>query len=253
MTLHGQQETSVKRKKTLKISANIYTCCYFGLMRSNKKSLKMTESDQFDLLFKSLLIFAVQMFFSFCVLFYSDIKFILREDVPLQLALIFCTLLLHLGCVPGAKSGIYMMKYSLCHPEAFSHAHIAFLLGFMQICSMWIAETINIMKASQRKTAQELITSYIGFKSIIDLPTIYLSSINNLPIKGKIGNVVCTKPRKQAERTPEETMYGHSFFNMIYVACQLFFRTFYFYFFPFTVIFLPLYVVLKDKEMQNDL
>jgi len=120
----------------------------------------------------------------------------LYNNTCLQLALIFATLLLHLGCVPGTKSGLYMMKYALCHPDKFSHPEVAFMLGVMQISSMWIAETINVMKATQRKTAQELITSYIGFKSIIDIPTIYLGSINNMPIKGKIGAVTATKPRK---------------------------------------------------------
>jgi hypothetical protein len=124
-------DVSIKRKKNMKISANIYSACYFGMMKSNKKELKMTESDQFDLLFKALLIFGVQLFFAFCVFWYGNIKLTLHNNVTLQLALIFATLLLHLGCIPGAKSGLYMMKYSLCHPEKFSHPHIAFILGFM--------------------------------------------------------------------------------------------------------------------------
>lgn len=93
------------------------------------------------------------------------------------------------------------MKFALCHPEKFTHPHIAFILGFIQVSMMWVTETINIMKATQRKTAQELITSYIGFKSIVDIPSIYLGSINNMPIKGKIGAVTATKPRKQENRS----------------------------------------------------
>lgn len=231
----------------MKISANIYSAAYFGLMKANKKSLKMTESDQFDILFKSFLIFGVQSFFTFCVYFYGKVEFQLYNNVALQLALIFCTLLLHLGCVPGAKSGLYMMKFSLCHPEKFTHPHIAFLLGLMQISAMWVTEIINIMKASQRKTAQELITSYIGFKSIIDIPSIYLGSINNMAIKGKIGAVTATRPRK-AVREENEYMLGHTLFNAIYVICRWFFNTFYFYFFTFSVISLPLTKVLIVKE-----
>jgi hypothetical protein len=48
---------------------------------------------------------------------------------------------------------MYMMKYALCHPEAFTHPHIAFLMGFIQLFTIVISEAINIMKASQRKTA----------------------------------------------------------------------------------------------------
>jgi len=124
-------DVSMKRKKSMKISANIYSACYFGLLKANKKELKMTDSDQFDLLFKALLIFGVQMFFSFCVYFYGNVKMELNNNVTLQLALIFCTLLLHLGCIPGAKSGMYMMKFALCHPEKFSHPTLAFILGLM--------------------------------------------------------------------------------------------------------------------------
>jgi hypothetical protein len=136
----------------MKISANIYSACYFGMMKANKKELKMTESDQFDLFFKSLLIFGVQLFFAFCVFWYGNVKLTLNNNVTLQMVLIFAIMLLHLGCIPGAKSGLFMMKYSLCHPEKFTHPHICFILGFMQISSLFIAETINIMKASQRKT-----------------------------------------------------------------------------------------------------
>ena len=138
----------------------------------------------------------VQMFFCFCCYWFGNVKIALNNNICLQLALIFATLLLHLGCIPGTKSGLYMMKYVLCHPQHFTHPCIAFFLGFMQIWAMWIAEIINVMKATQRKNAQELITSYIGFKSIIDIPSIYLSSINNMPIKDKLKTVTATKPRK---------------------------------------------------------
>jgi hypothetical protein len=60
---------------------------------------------------------------------------------------------LHIGVVAGARSGMYMMKYSLCHPEDFTHPEIAFLMGFIQFFSMWLAELVNIAKSSQRKTA----------------------------------------------------------------------------------------------------
>lgn len=90
-----------------------------------------------------------------------------------------------------------------------------------------------------------MITSYIGFKSIIDVPSIYLGSINNMPVKGKIGSVTATRARKSTERGVNDVMEGHAFFNAIYVICKFFFKTFYFYFFTFAVIFVPLVKVLK--------
>jgi len=66
-----------------------------------------------------------------------------------------------------------------------------------------------------------------------------------MPVKGKIGGVTATRPRKSTERGAGDFMWGHSFFNAIYVLCKFFFKTFYFYFFTFSVIFVPLVKVLK--------
>jgi hypothetical protein len=69
-----------------------------------------------------------------------------------------------------------MMRFCLAHPEKFTHPRIAFLLGFVQFSTMVCAEFVNIMKGSQRKKPQDLITSFLGFACIIKIPEIYLSS-----------------------------------------------------------------------------
>jgi hypothetical protein len=140
-----------------------------------------------------------------------------------------------------------MMKYSLCHPESFTHPHIAFLMGLIQFFSVVVSESINIAKASQRTTPQELITSYIGFKAIMDVPTIYYSSINSIAVKGDVGKVVATKGRKEL-RGDNEKMIGHGLANFIYIVHKWFYNVFYFYFFTFSVIGLPLTQVLIAKE-----
>lgn len=89
-----------------------------------------------------------------------------------------------------------MMKYSLCHPEEFTHPKVAFALGFIYINILVISEWVNVMKGTQRKRPQDLITSYIGFKAISDLPKMYMASINDLPIKAAIGKLTATKGRK---------------------------------------------------------
>lgn len=40
-----EEDESVKGKKDMKISVNIYTVTYFALLKKNKKQFKMTESD----------------------------------------------------------------------------------------------------------------------------------------------------------------------------------------------------------------
>ena len=103
---------------------------------------------------------------------------------------------MHFGCIPGARSGLYMMKYAVTHPENFTHPRVAFALGFIQMATMVVAEFINIVKGTNRKKAQDLITSYIGFAVIIIIPAIYLGSISELPIKGAVGKLTLKRGRK---------------------------------------------------------
>lgn len=147
-----------------------------------------------------------------------------------------------------SRGGLYMMKYSLCHPEEFTHPHIAFFMGFIQFTNLWIAEFVNIAKGTQRKSPQDLITSYVGFKCIIEIPSIYLSGVTNVPVKAAIGKVTARRGRKDAT---DEKMHFHGLFNFIYVVNKWFFNSFYFYFYSFTVILLPLLQVLVSKAENN--
>lgn len=45
--------------KTLKLSATYYTSTYYALMAKNKKDLKLKESDQVDLVYRSCFIFCI--------------------------------------------------------------------------------------------------------------------------------------------------------------------------------------------------
>lgn len=177
-------------------------------------------------------------------MYISRLSFTLYNNTLLQLCLFFTTLLLHLGNLPLYRSGLNMMKYSLCHPEQFSHPKVAFFLGFIYMSILIISEWINVIKGTQRKTPQELITSYIGFKAISDLPKIYMGSMHDLPIKKAIGKLTATKGRKD----PQNKEVNNCLLNTLYVISKWFYTSFYFYFFPFCVIYLPLVVLLYDKE-----
>lgn len=187
---------SIKAKKTMAIDGDIYSATYVSLIKSNKNKYRLTQGDQFDLLYKTMLIMAIQVFFIIGVMVINKTNFVLYNNVPLQICLFFTTLLLHLGNLGMFRSGMYMMKYALCHPEEFTHPNLAFFLGFTYLVILLLSEWVNIVKGTQRKSPQELITSYIGFKVISDLPKIYLGSIGNLPIKGAIGKLTATKGRK---------------------------------------------------------
>jgi hypothetical protein len=47
-----------------------------------------------------------------------------------------------------SRSGLNMMRYALSCPEEFSNPHVAFMMGFIQFFSTWVAELINIIKGS---------------------------------------------------------------------------------------------------------
>lgn len=146
-----------------------------------------------------MLMFVIQVFFLVMILAYGKMVFTLYNNVALQICLFFTTLLLHLGNLGMFRSGFYMMKYSLCHPEEFTHPKIAFMLGFVYMTILVLSEWINVIKGTQRKSPQELITSYIGFKIISDLPKIYLSSMSECAIKPAIGKLTATKGRKDGQ------------------------------------------------------
>lgn len=140
------------KKKIMTIDSTIYTATYVALMKSNKKSYRLTQSDQFELLYKTMLIMAIQFFFIYCVIYLGKLSFTLYNNVALQFCLFFTTLLLHLGNLPLFRSGLYMMKYSLCHPEQFTHPKLAFMLGFIYMFILVVSEWINVVKGTQRKT-----------------------------------------------------------------------------------------------------
>ena len=76
------------------------------------------------------------------------------------------------------------------------------------------------------------------------MPKIFMSSINDLPIKGAVGKLTATKGRKDEANRGRNPWY----LTFFYVMTKWFYHTFYFYFFPFTIIYLPLLVLLFDKE-----
>lgn len=203
----------------------------------------MTQADQFDLLYKNMLIAVIQVFFISGILIYSKISFKLYSSTPLQITLFFTTLLLHIGNLGMFRSGLYMMKYSLCHPEEFTHPKLAFLIGFAYMSIVTFSEWVNIMKGTERKKPQDLITGYIGFKVITELPKVYLSSISDLPIKGAIGKLTATKGRKDSKNIGK----NHWLLTFIYANSKWFYHSFYFYFMPFMVIYLPLVVLLFER------
>jgi hypothetical protein len=138
------------------------------------------------------------------------------------------------------------MKYVVCHPDQFVQPQIAFLLGFLQFTTIWVSEIINMMKASQQNKPLMLVVGAIGFKVIIDVPSMYYGALNS-KIKSKVGKLKVTRARK-AERDDSEKMAFQWFYNAVYVVNKWFFNAIYYYFFSYVVIFMPIAKMLAQKE-----
>ena len=72
-------------------------------------------------------------------------------------------------------------------------------------------------------------------------------------MKGDVGKVVCTRGRKELNTglIEEDGVFLKKFTNFVYVALKWFYNSFYYYFFTFSVISLPLTQVLIVKEMAQ--
>jgi len=57
--------------KDLKLTATYYTSTYYALMKKNKKDLKMKESDQVDLFYRSCFLYCIQIMFNMVLFIYS--------------------------------------------------------------------------------------------------------------------------------------------------------------------------------------
>lgn len=71
LPVEKEVSVSLKNKKVMALDNTIYSCSYVALIKSNKKKYRLTQGDQFDLLYKLMLIMAIQVFFISCVLYFN--------------------------------------------------------------------------------------------------------------------------------------------------------------------------------------
>lgn len=150
-------------------------------MKSNKEKYKMKESEQVDLFFRSCFIYIIQIIFVMVIWMYAGIKVTVERSANLNITLFFTVLILHFTCMPIARDGIAMVKYALLHPDEFNHPLSAFLLGVFTFTSMIAAELVCMSNNQSKKSVSDAMVSAIGFSLIINLPAIYMNSIEDFP------------------------------------------------------------------------
>jgi hypothetical protein len=224
-----------KQPKTMKVTANMYTICYFAFMKSNKEKFKLKVNDQIDIFYRALFLFVIQMTFILTIFSMETFDLTYKNSLGVNLCLFFTVLILHWQCVPDARNGIYMMKYALCNPEEFNQPVAAFCLGLMQTVGIILVEICNLLKSSDQKKPQDVIAKFVGFGLILSIPKLLHGTMESFEVSSSVGKLILKKSRKDAV-----SKQGGVALNLIYCLFKWFFISFYYYFFPFVVIFVPL-------------
>ena len=105
------------------------------------------------------------------------------------------------------------------------------------------------MSNNQSKTkVSDAMVSAIGFSLIINLPTIYMNSIEDFPSKAAVGKLEQTRRRKSKDRPYIDYNW---LINLIYVLISVFYKCVFFYFFPFGSSLVPFYRSLYGNVYGN--
>jgi hypothetical protein len=246
----SDNDNKVAKEKTMKVSANMYSICFFGLMKVNKEKFKLKVHDQMDILYRAIFLFVIQMTFIGCILTMDKFDPQFTNDMAVNLCLFFSVMLLHWQCIGQARNGIYMMKYAVCNPDEFNNPNVAFMMGFIQIFVIVLVELMNLAKCQDQKTPTNVISKFVGYSSILGIPSVLHGSMEGFQVTGSVGKLILKKSRKTFV-SQQGSMGVAWLFNIIYCVCKWFFISFYYYFFPFLVIFFPLAKITYLYNLKN--
>ena len=118
------------------------------------------------------------------------------------------------------------------------------MMGFLSLSTMIVAEIINILASASKKGVADAIAGFIGFKCIIDLGNIYMNSLEDFPMKGAVDKLVFKRGAKDQVMTPMPAAW---LFGTIYKILYIFYKSVFFYFFPFAAALLPFFKSLGNN------
>lgn len=136
------------------------------------------------------------MLFASVLALFSSFKVTLDKPPEVSVCLFFTVLLLHLTCLPTARDGLFMMKYVVTHSEEFNYPMSAYALGFFALSTMVFAEFINIAWSLSKKSLPDAVAGFIGYKILIDLPQLYMNSLEDFPVKAAVDKLDFKNSRK---------------------------------------------------------
>jgi len=180
--------------------------------------------------------------FIFTTLSYESWVPTFKNDAIVNLCTFFSLLLLHWTCLPDVRNGLYMMKYVLVHPEEFSHPVTCFLLGFIQLSSVWIVQGCCLLKCLDHGKPADVITRFVAFGGLTAIPKALTGSMESFPVSKGVSALTLKKSRKYvaSQDTFREKLglFGYVM-NIVYCVMKWFYVSLYHYFFPFSCIVIP--------------
>ena len=89
---------------------------------------------------------------------------------------------MHLQILPQTKIGFNMMKFAINHPERFHEWNIAFYSGFFTAVIPIIIVALTTMNLSTQTSVVNIISSYVYFSAIANIPTIFATPLKQEPL-----------------------------------------------------------------------
>jgi len=131
-----------------------------------------------------------------------------------------------------------MLNYLNTHPEEFRSVFYPYLIAMMQCTGGFIAELTNLFMLSTRVTVEYCITFFVAFHVLAEIDNIYAEAMADFELKETI-----EEPLKFKQSPGEIGWKRRSFFNkLIRLQCiilNVLYASFYYYFLPFLVNFVP--------------
>ena len=147
------------------------------------------------------------------------------------------------------------------HRDEFQHPTTSFIFGALIVIINCVCQVANLLQTLTQETAENVIKKFVAFSLLIQCIDYYYRSRSNfLRIKSCVSNiplVVNSNPDKLFGRdltsstgsVNEEYIKGKNRLTIrilyrIYKILNLFYSTFYFYFFPLTVLIIPFRAIM---------
>ena len=204
-------------------------------------------------------------------LFFEEVNSVLQ-----LLARFICATILHLALIDEVYTGMDNMKYSLNHPYLFQSWFQAWIAGFLQAFIVSAVEFCNIAIILTSLSPIGTVFNFIALAIIADFDNFVYESLRNEKMKKLLYEDVkeriliinhttskrCTSKElsnvldENGDRRPLKILFkdrtcGNKCLYMFYKVMRCWYVSYYFYFQPFAVVFLSIFLPLLAARGSN--